>query len=369
MSDALLIRHLEEITPAWLTAVLQHAGLLAGQRVSLLSFRTSDAYNSRIAHLQVSYTPSASKELPDTWLVKLNQGEDGKIEVEFYSQNMHFSRQQLPMIVPCSYAAYDAQSGASCLLLQDFTATHQPPVTRQDLLGGRGVPARPVMEAMIDALSAFHAFWWESPCCGEAAHLTSVRPWFASAAQHASHVERRSSELHYFQAAAGPSLPKNWLLELEFALQHLPTLWLDYLRPRVSHYAHMTLSHGDCYLTQFLVPRNAKGEPVLLVDFDSASGNFPAFDLVYLMGTFWTRNQRLGQDLEILLLRRYYEGLITRNVIGYTWEDLQLDYRLMLAYMLFDPVADMVRGSPSSYWQPKLSCLLEAYQDWRCREL
>jgi hypothetical protein len=106
-----------------------------------------------------------------------------------------------------------------------------------------------------------------------------------------------------------------------------------------------------------------------VVDFGSASGNLAAFDLVYLMATLWTRKQRQERALEKDLLHRYYERLVAAGVDHYTWENLLLDYRLMLAYMVFDPVADVARSSRPAYWQPKLSCLVDAYQDWECQDL
>ena len=54
----------------------------------------------------------------------------------------------------------------------------------------------------------------------------------------------------------------------------------------------VTLTHGDCYLGQFLCPRNPKAAPTYIVDFGDVSGNFGPYDLVYAFCTFWTRDQR-----------------------------------------------------------------------------
>jgi hypothetical protein len=87
------------------------------------------------------------------------------------------------------------------------------------------------------------------------------------------------------------------------------------------------------------------------------------------MATFWNRSQRLANGVEQRMLAVYHQALTQFGVQGYSFADLMLDYRLMLSYMLFDPVADLARGSPRSYWWPKLNCLVEAYQDWDCGSL
>ena len=68
-------------------------------------------------------------------------------------------------------------------------------------------------------------------------------------------------------------------------------------------------------------------------------------------------------------LATYHRALTDFGVRNYSYYDLVLDYRLMLSYMLFDPVADLVRGSPRAYWWPKLNRLLAAYQDWECAKI
>ena len=120
------------------------------------------------------------------------------------------------------------------------------------------------------------------------------------------------------------------------------------------------MSQGDCYLTQFLVPHSNSGQSYL-VDFQDACINFPAYDLVYMFATFWTRAQRAAQ--EEYVLRRYLHSLQSHGV-KYTWEILCDDYRLCLHYMLFDAVWNATSGSAREYWLPKLHCLIQAYQDW-----
>jgi hypothetical protein len=106
-----------------------------------------------------------------------------------------------------------------------------------------------------------------------------------------------------------------------------------------------------------------------MVDFQDVSANIGAYDLVYMLATFWTHAQRHEEGLEERLLRRYHNGLLTHGVRDYSWDDLLDDYRLMLALMIFDPIWNQTSGSDEAYWWPKLQCLTSAYRDWHCADL
>ena len=95
---------------------------------------------------------------------------------------------------------------------------------------------------------------------------------------------------------------------------------------------------GGCY--GLAVDLGTTSVVAYLVDFDSVSANFGAYDLVYLMPTFWTRAQRQENDRELRLLERYQQALVARGLSGFSWETLLDDYRLMLTLMIFDPVWD-----------------------------
>ena len=57
------------------------------------------------------------------------------------------------------------------------------------------------------------------------------------------------------------------------------------------------------------------------------------------------------------------------GVQGYSWDDLMADYRMMITFMLFDPVWNQTDGSPESYWWPKMQCLARAFKDLECAAL
>ncbi len=138
---------------------------------------------------------------------------------------------------------------------------------------------------------------------------------------------------------------------------------------RVTRLRHITLTNGDCYLTQFLCPKDPASGSAYIIDFQAVSANFGAYDLAYLFPTFWTSVQRREQRREERLLRRYHQTLQAYGVNDYSWDDLLTDYQLMVTFMLFDPIWDQSSGAPQSYWWPKLQCLTGAFKDLNCSYL
>jgi len=361
-----MITTLAQATPAWFTAVLRTNGVLEHGAIVAVDQRTNAAFNSTVAHCAVQYD-GAPAHVPHSLLLKLNHDHAGANEITLYTL-IASEQMTLPMLPPCYAAVYDHHSGDSYCLLADVSATHAPPVKREQLLNGNGVPADAQLDQVIDALAHFHAAWWNHPLLGTDSNLLQVRPWFRDAQHFARHRERREREWVQFQSTVGAWFPADLHTLYATTLARLPRLWERVLAQRITTLQHITLAHGDCYLTQFLCARNGR-DAAYLIDFGDTTANFGAFDLVYLMATFWTTAQRHAEQREDRLLRRYYATLQTHGIMGYSYADLLLDYRAMLALMIFDPVWNQTGGSSPRYWWPKMQCLVAAFRDWNCAEL
>ncbi len=347
------VLHREEaIDPGRLTGVLRAAGILPTGSVDRVESSSNDAFNSLVVHLRVTYSIDAPPEAPRALLLK-RMGEGwGQHEVAFYRGTLKGERP----LVGCYDAVFDPADGSSHMLLEDVSDTHAPAVARADLLSGRGVPAG--LNGIMSAMAMFHARRWEDDRIGT--EPFEIRPWYADDASFQEHVARRHRELSVLRQ--NPDAQR-YVTLYEDALERLPPLWGRYLKPRIAERRALTVSHGDCYLTQWLTPRSPGGEAIL-VDFDSVGGNLAAFDLVFLMASFWTRPQRA--EHELACLQTYHTALVSNGVLRYEWDDLLLDYRLMLAFAVFDAVFDHANGSRATYWQPKMECLTTAYRDWDC---
>jgi hypothetical protein len=362
IADGVAPRH---VTPGWLTAALRGAGVLPRGEVVAIEEAANNAFNSAVSHLTLTYSPDASETAPRRLVLKRNIDADWAVaaaerEVAFY-RLLAPDAATLPMVVPCYHAAYDEQCRQSDLLLLDVSPTHAPPVTRDDLLAGRGVPPAAQLEAVVDALADFHAYWWEHPMLGQG--VFEVDPWYRDGEHFARFVEKRRADWTIFTATEGADLPGDVRALYERAFAGLPGLWDGHFAERMRTRRRLTFSTSDCYLCQFLCPHDGAGQTYLL-DFQGICADFPAVDPVFFFASFWTPEQRHEGDRETRMLRRYLERLRARGVASYTWDDLTADYRLMLAILIFYPIWDAV-----DYWWPKMRCLTAAYTDWRSEDL
>jgi hypothetical protein len=272
----------------------------------------------------------------------------------------------LPGVVPCYDAVYDPVSGESHLLLLDLSATHVVPVVREELLALRGVPPPARAEAVIDTIARFHARLWEHPWLQEGER--GISNWYGTRDRFERHVERRRQEWDRFIPAFGADIPMDVRALYTRLVDRLPNVWKRGLGGRIGSGCNVTLVHGDCYLTQFLVPRSGIGD-TYLVDWQGGWADIPTFDLTFLVATFWTPEQRRDGHLEERLLRHYLETLATEGVRDYDERALYDDYRLNVLFMTLHPVWDALSGASIEYWWPTMSCLVGAYRDWGCEEL
>ena len=354
----------DPVTPEWLTLALREAGALPTGTVVAAETRANSAFNSAAAHLTLTYSDNAPVDAPRALFLKRNLPVDwaieaGRDEIAFYQATAP-QHARLPMLLPCYAALVDEARGASTLLMPDVSATHAPPLHRDDQLDGRSVPDAAALDQAIDALAAFHAAWWERSELGSVFPMT---PWYRDAGHFTAHAMRRQREWERFITTEGAWFPSDLRAFYEREIERFPDLWQNGLGERISTRRGLTLTHGDCYLTQFLCPRPGIVAPTYLVDFQSAGADLVGPDLTHMFAFFWTREQRREGDREIGALRRYYDGLLAGGVRDYTWDDLLTTYRLALNIMLFYPIWDETNGSPRDYWLPKLQNTVAAYQD------
>jgi hypothetical protein len=359
------ITSLDQASPAWLSAALR--GAIGSARVAAVERHATVAFNSSVAHLAITYSGDVPTDAPSRLLLKLNANHEGAAEVGFYRLVAELP-DQLPMLARCYAAEYDPASGDSFLLLQDLSDACAAPVTREQILALEGVPSERPLNQIVDALARFHAYWWQHPSLGRVKDVTETRTWYRDRDHFERHIRRRQREWTRFSAAVGAEFPAELRALYDDALARLPGLWGSYLARRVPGFTDLTLTNGDCYLTQFLCPNDRAGA-AYLIDFQDVSANAGAYDLVYMFATFWTPEQRGEAGREQRLLRRYHAELQASGVRGYSWDDLLIDYRHMIIFMIFDPIWNQTSGSPRSYWWPKLQCLTGAYQDLRCAQL
>lgn len=357
-----ILHSLGDISLAWLTEHLQP--WLGSGMIKHMQMIEAHTPNSQLGHIQLQLFRTPIKA-PRQLLLKINHEQHGAHEVAIYQHAQANDLNHLPF-VPCFGASYDPVSGVSNLLLADLSETYEPAIDRQLLITGDHVPNEQRRFMCIDGLAQLHSSWWQAPVIGTAHSPFAVHCWYNDSAAHAQHVQRRQAEWQQFLAQHGAILTDAIHDRLASTLAALPTLWQRWIEPRVNSRRQLTLVHGACAFNQFFCPKNPQEDYAYLLDFGAASANLPTYDLVRLLATFWNPTQRAFYEEQ--LLRRYLAGLIGAG-IDYSWQQLCSDYRLMLAYMLFEPIENAINGLNEASWWSKLQCLAAANDEWQSEQL
>jgi hypothetical protein len=359
----MLITTAEQITPELLTALLIEASVIGPAQVAAVHIEPlDDVWNSQAYRLKLTYRGDASGA-PTRLFLKLKRDHLGREEAEFYSY-VRAAGADLPMLVPCYSAEYDEPTGGSHVLLTDLSATHFTPFTIAQFRALEVVPRPVYLQQIVECIADFHANWWEHPRIGTG--FAAVDPAYSSKQGLAAALEKEGEGLAAFVKLVGQHLDTRLVRTLKEVHARLPGTWDHFLADRIPTRRALTLINGDCYFIQFLCPNNPETGRTYMIDLDSINAFLPAFDLMYLFTTFWTREQRAEGGREIVALKSYHERLQHRGVGNYTFNELLLDYRMSIAYNLLHPVWDQQNGSSEAYWRPKLNCLLAAFEDWDC---
>jgi hypothetical protein len=362
----------DPITPEWLTVVLRPSGVLGRGAVQTLEWEPTEAFNSATMRLLVQYAANVPSEAPTRLILKRNIADEwarvaGAEEVRFYTLIASLADHP-PVTATCYAAAYDEASGESYLLLQDLSATHRTPVTREQLISlVEAVPTDADIDAVVETLAQIHAYWWDHPLLHSGQF--PVGYWSSTPERFEQYRQRRATSWQKVIAGEGTWLPNEMRALYEQVLAGLPAYWEQWLYSRFQNQHQLTLNHGDAYFANFLCPHSPDAGPAILLDWQSPEVEIGAYDLVNLCATFWTPEQRHDRGREERILRHYLQVLRAHGVKQYQWEDLLGDYRRGLIFWLLIPVQDAADGAPRDYWWPKMQCLAAAFRDWHSADL
>jgi hypothetical protein len=364
----------EQVTPAWLTAVLRRSGGLGRGRVAAVEAAPRATPQATLVRLTPRYAaPGGARPsgAPRALLLKLAPADPGpaalpSAEVAFFR---HVAPRAPSLPTPRVFdAAQDAAGAHWHLLMEDVSATHaQPPYPVP--------PTEPECFAAVGALAALHAAWWERPALAEVAAAAGVR--VRTAADLPGVVERTERTVGAFLGFLGDRLPPARRAVYEALLAGQEALRRRQLaRPR-------TLVHGDAHWWNFLYPRapegagpaGAAGEEgvapggarVLLIDWALWAAGGALDDLAHAIALAWFPERR--RRLERPLLAHYHRELCRRGVAGYAWGACWDDYRLFAATRPLTLAFHWQRGGWPLVWWNNLERALLAFDDLGCAEL
>jgi len=186
-----------------------------------------------------------------------------------------------------------------------------------------------------------------------------------------------AGHIHWFvdiaESGVGPLL-KRIATELEpnwpEAIRTLYARHSQALIERIRDDNGFTLVHGDVGHHNVLVPRDGD-RPIYIIDrqpFDWALTTWlDVYDIAYAIVLDWEVETR--RNLEIPILKRYHDQLVSYGIKGYSWEQLYDDYRLcaaMCVYVATEYFRGGVNGQWVSEWLLMLRRALTACDDLDC---
>ena len=348
------IEHVEQITPQWLTDLLQRQGALPqGRVIQVTPGEAAQTFASLVWRLEVAYSADAAQGAPRRLFLKVSRPAlaPGAYSAKGQQREIDYYRAIAPAMdgalsVPCYDAVYDLESGAAHLLLRDVSETHEACAD----------PRPGHCERAIDCLAHLHASWWDHPRLGQDIGRYPTRE--ERGQDWAGTVESTTA----FLAALGDRISPSRRATYERVLRALPELYERHATGR-----NLTLAHGDAHLGNFLFPRDAAVHKTYLVDWQFWHPTIGGTDLAFMMATGWAPETR--RRLERALLDRYHRRLLAHGVQGYSRVACWDDYRLsVILVSIFIPVWRWAvfkwAIDPST-----VERTMTAFEDLRCAEL
>jgi thiamine kinase-like enzyme len=353
-----LITDLEQVTPEWLTTVLQEQGSLEQGIVVAVETSSQSLKTSTVSQLKISYSDDAPASAPGRLFFKLSDPDirsnlysSHAKEVEFYTKIA--PTQIEPLVVRCYDAFYSPELDRAHLLLEDPSDTHYH-------ISGGLTPRPSEYEQAIDCLAKLHASYWEHPRLGQDLGPPLNVQMF---------IQAFAMWLPGFLDFAGDRLFGYERQLYEKAIVALPSLWERHLQWRLAEGKNLTLIHTDIHFNNFLFPNDPQHDTTRIIDWQSWGVYIGAHDLAYAIALGWPQRRR--RVIEQNLVRRYYDGLQKYGVANYDWDSCWFDYRLSLIVSLFTPVLRwaLFDESKTGWWWGTVDDTMSAFEDLNCAEL
>ena len=270
---AAVITSLDQVSTAWLTAVLTRSGALTRGAVAAFEVDSGSGNWSTNARLQVRYAAGSAGSLPHSLFLKMvDIGDPDAVETFDDSEVTYYTRDYSDVpdapLVHCYDAAYSADQRRYHLLLDDLSASHVPAYEKEpDLAYGL---------ALAEALAVLHARWWGAERLAEAGaplhDAAHIQQFVDIAAPGVPHI------LRYFTPALQPGWPE--LLHDLYARHPAAII------ARTRDVTGFTLIHGDAGPYNILAPREGE-RPLYLIDRQPFNWSLTTwlgvYDLIYSM--------------------------------------------------------------------------------------
>ena len=362
MTGSGIPRNLEEITPLWLTDVLEDAGAGGGARVTGYSTEPvtdETGFMNQLFRLHLEYD-SEHPDLPRTVMVKLpstdplirtvfDKLQPNLREARFYKEIAASSLLRTPHLYFCGT---DPAAVHTVLLLEDLSDTRQG----DSVAGCSRAEAEHVMEQM----AAFHASWWNSP------RLDRL-DWMPSRdAESRAYQEIYAGAWQSFLGKAGDAMPEGLRSLGDRLITEISKIKAMLAKPP------RTIVHGDLRLDNCFFPATGGAPSPVVFDWEFCVRGRGVNDVAtFISDTYATQERR---SVEKGLLHTYHAALVDNGVSGYSFEECLRDYRLsMLEVVVFWIViggyCDYSGDRAALYLRNSLERFDAAISDLACTEL
>ena len=311
-------RDLTEITPLWLTQVLDFVRGRPGMSVTGYSAEAiveGKGFMNRLFRIALEYNPE-STDLPRTVVAKLPSADpmlrsvfdrmrQNRREVMFYRELVD----QIQLPVPVSYHCGMApDSEDTVLLLEDLSSGRQ----------GNSVTGCSMAEARacIVQLARFQAAWWESPLL-DSLHWMPLRE-----AEAGAYLEIYDEAWGALIEKAGCGMPQGLRL-----LGDRLTPLVRKIKAKLTRLPR-TIVHGDYRLDNCFFPDESAARQVVAFDWEFCVRGRGVYDVATFISEAFPPQKR--REAEMGLLREYHAVLVDGGVRGYSFQECLHDYRVSL---------------------------------------
>ena len=314
---------IEEVTPEWLTQMLQNSGALPegqiksfdseliGQGVGILGL---------LYRVTLNYSADSSKA-PETLVVKLPVQHEHTRHLTrtfmFYEKEVGFYRDistSSPLGTPECFAAFhDSESDDFVLVLEDLTGGEV-----HSQIDGCPIPQA---EYAVKALAEHHAAFWDS--------------------------SRFSEDLAWVPRGWDPPMPQGVQQGVADAWPICQEMFGDRISDRIRKVcerfpavttelmqypeAGTTLSHGDFRLDNLFF----NGSELTVIDWQICIRTRGAYDLGYFLSQSLTVEDRRAHEKSLIDL---YQSTLALSGIDYSTDELMTDYRRAVLFCICYPI-------------------------------
>jgi Ecdysteroid kinase-like family len=302
-----------ELTPGWLTQVLQRAGATGACQVADVSVepagqgQVADCFRCRLRY------DRADPDAPGSVIVKLPARDptsrQSGVAHALYEREVRFYQQIADVVgitTPrCRYAEIDTGSGSFALVLDDLA-----PAREADQLSGLSPDDA---STALGELAGLHAAGWGDPRQLGLGWLHDLR-------------QRYNSVYPQILPPLFDAFAERYRDQLD--PDHLAIITA--FRPHVGRFSTeqpgpLTVLHGDYRTDNMLFDAAGGTIPLAVVDWQTMVTGPALLDVAFLLGASLDPPDRRLHEFD--LVGEYHKALSARGVTGYSWDRCWTDYR------------------------------------------